>query len=72
MNIFEKNGYPTDSNPYLFNGDFVDRGSFGVEVLSVLMSYFLVGDNVLNLNRGNHESEGLNRLYGFEAEVKHK
>lgn len=41
MNIFELNGVPSEKNPYLFNGDFVDRGSFSVECIFTLVRFSL-------------------------------
>jgi len=71
-NIFEINGFPSETNPYLFNGDFVDRGSFSIEVILTLFAMKLLYPNHMHLLRGNHESITLNRTYGFEGEVMHK
>lgn len=57
---------------YVFNGDFVDRGAFGVEVLTTLMALKLVYPNYIHLNRGNHEDIDVNRMYGFYDEVIQK
>ncbi|KAJ1728481.1 Palmitoyl-protein thioesterase 1, partial [Coemansia sp. Benny D160-2] len=72
LKIFELNGLPSEKLLYLFNGDFVDRGSFSVEVVVLFMCFKLLYPNAFFLNRGNHESVEMNRLYGFEGEVRHK
>lgn len=72
LNIFEINGLPSEDNPYLFNGDFVDRGSFSVEVILVLFAFKCMCPTGLYLSRGNHESRSMNKIYGFEGEVKSK
>ncbi|KAH8311471.1 hypothetical protein KR044_006498 [Drosophila immigrans] len=72
MNIFEINGLPSEKNPYLFNGDFVDRGSFSVECIFTLFGFKLLYPNHFFLSRGNHESINMNQMYGFTGEVTAK
>ncbi|KAK4796797.1 hypothetical protein SAY86_029123 [Trapa natans] len=72
LNIFEINGLPSEDNPYLFNGDFVDRGSFSVEVILTLFAFKCMSPSAIHLARGNHESKSMNKIYGFEGEVRSK
>ncbi|KAJ1988623.1 Palmitoyl-protein thioesterase 1 [Coemansia spiralis] len=72
LNIFDLNGFPSPNLMYLFNGDFVDRGSFSVEVVLLFLALKLLYPESFFLNRGNHEATGMNQLYGFEGEVRHK
>ncbi|KDP26984.1 hypothetical protein JCGZ_22100 [Jatropha curcas] len=72
LNIFELNGLPSEENPYLFNGDFVDRGSFSVEVILTLFAFKCMCPSAIYLSRGNHESKSMNKIYGFEGEVRSK
>uniref|UniRef100_A0A9J8BP31 Serine/threonine-protein phosphatase n=1 Tax=Cyprinus carpio carpio TaxID=630221 RepID=A0A9J8BP31_CYPCA len=72
LNIFELNGLPSITNPYLFNGDFVDRGSFSLEVILTLFGFKLLYPEHFYLLRGNHETDNMNQMYGFEGEVKAK
>lgn len=71
-NIFELAGEPSPTNPFLFNGDYVDRGSFSVENVLVLFAWKLLYPEHVHLTRGNHETKNLNRVYGFEGEVRAK
>ena len=64
LNIFKINGYPSKENPYLFNGDFVDRGSFSVEIIITLIAWKILLPEHFHLARGNHETKNLNKLYG--------
>ena len=68
MHIFRTIGFPTPSRPFLFNGDFVDRGSMSVEVLLTLYAWQQLHPGSVMLNRGNHEERSVNVRNGFENE----
>ncbi|KAL9937492.1 hypothetical protein V8E36_003901 [Tilletia maclaganii] len=65
-------GPPSESHALLFNGDFVDRGSWSVEIALIIMAYKCAYPKTTLVNRGNHEAEQMNKVYGFEGEVKAK
>mmetsp|Transcript_56238 Transcript_56238/g.162931 ORF Transcript_56238/g.162931 Transcript_56238/m.162931 type:complete len:983 (+) Transcript_56238:174-3122(+) len=65
MHIFDEHGDPTpgpNGTIYLFNGDLVDRGEWGPEVLLLVYTLKLQFPNHVHINRGNHEDEQQNRL----------
>ncbi len=47
----------------------MDRGPFAVEVILTLMAFKVLYPQYMHLARGNHESQGMNKLYGFNGEV---
>jgi serine/threonine-protein phosphatase 5 len=50
-------------------GDFVDRGSFSVEVILALLAWKVLYPSCMHMSRGNHESHSMNKIYGFDGEV---
>ncbi|KAI1485181.1 protein phosphatase 5 [Biscogniauxia mediterranea] len=72
MELFRLNGRPSDKHYYLFNGDFVDRGSWSTEIALLLYAYKWLRPHGFFLNRGNHETDDMNKVYGFEGECKAK
>ena len=70
--VFEVAGAPSATNRFVFNGDFIDRGQFGAEVLAVLLSYAVALPGSVHLNRGNHEDRLLCQAYSFRSELEEK
>ena len=70
--IFTINGLPTPKNQYFFNGDFVDRGYYGVEIVLTIFAFKLLYPHAVHMNRGNHECRQQNAYMGFEDEVLYK
>lgn len=47
----------------------MDRGSFSLEVILTMMAFKVLYPQHMHLARGNHESQSMNKIYGFEGEV---
>ena len=71
LRVFEILDFPPKSN-FLFLGDYVDRGKQSLECLLLLLCLKIKYPTKIFLLRGNHESEALNKIYGFYDECKRR
>jgi diadenosine tetraphosphatase ApaH/serine/threonine PP2A family protein phosphatase len=56
----------------LFLGDYLDRGPYSVEVMTLLLALKLAYPARVTLVRGNHETPDVNGRFGFKEEVLRK
>uniref|UniRef100_A0A8C7TUQ4 Serine/threonine-protein phosphatase n=1 Tax=Oncorhynchus mykiss TaxID=8022 RepID=A0A8C7TUQ4_ONCMY len=70
LNIFELNGLPSETNPYVSCSVAVKRKA--PFVILTLFGFKLLLPDSFYLLRGNHETDNMNQMYGFEGEVKAK
>lgn len=65
-------GEPSPTSWYIFNGDYVDRGIWSIELLTVLAAWKLALPTQVTMLRGDHESAGCSAYYGLKMELKEK
>lgn len=70
LSMLKKAGNPKDQ-PYLFLGDYVDRGLFNTEVMLYLFALKLAFPRNVHLLRGNHEGRQMTNHYNFRRECAH-
>lgn len=69
--LIEKAGDPSKVN-FLFLGDYVDRGIFGLEVVLLLYAMKIKFKSSFVMLRGNHETKNMTQHFTFREEALEK
>ena len=58
-------GGDPENSKYLFLGDFVDWGTFSIEVMVLILSLKLLWPQSIYILRGNHECRQMTACFNF-------
>ena len=71
LELFKIAGTAPDTN-FLFMGDYVDRGYYSVETVTLMVCLKVRYKDRVTITRGNHESRQVTQVYGFYDECMRK